>query len=68
MKAVSLGTEEFAEFGKTDTQILVLVLNSTEANAIIDNICELEESPGSELAHATKALRAILAPVARVAH
>lgn len=66
MKATSLGTEEFAEFGKTDTKIVVLVLNKTEANAIIANICDAEESGMGGLNVATRQLRAILAPVAGI--
>jgi hypothetical protein len=52
------------EFGKTDTQIIMLVLNKSEANAIIDNICDAEEA--HELYQATRQLRAILAPVAGI--
>lgn len=52
MRARILPTDGFAEFGKTDTVIVVLSVNSTEAHRILDDLVpDSEEHPRSASTH-----------------
>lgn len=41
MRAFILNTSEFAEFGKTDTVVVTMTINSTEARRILEELPEV---------------------------
>lgn len=49
MKARLLPTNEFAEFGKTDTQILMASINKTEAGILMDWLLDDREATWEDL-------------------
>lgn len=61
MKHMHLDTSDFAEFGKTDTFMVSLTINKTEAHAIMDDLCNAEESTGGyPLSQASRQMRMML--------
>lgn len=62
MKFRILPTEEFAEYGKTDTVVMILSINPTEASRILDNMFEgmdLDQDSNASADYLAMVLRAI---------
>lgn len=64
MKARLLPTGEFAEYGKTDTVVLIATLNSTEAGRILDTLADSIRGSAEKAPEAVRYLVGILETIA----
>lgn len=66
MKARILPTDEFAEYGKTDTVVLVMSVNKTEAHIILDWMEDVDSASwrDSKRPHVVELLSAYMQTIA----